>query len=175
MNAVQQDQLGAHRGGCRLAVESDTIFALAACEVFEDGMENRTSRALRRFVERHSDVGVKHLAARLLAESMNQGVAADIVRVLGSIEHRPSHDDRVLIAEQLLHSDLPVARDAAAVALSDLADERSVPALQRAINAETIPALRADMVDSLKELNRAIEAAKSQASRLNRHGGSQLS
>ena len=89
---------------------------------------------------------------------MNQAVAADIVRVLGWIEHEPSHDERVHVAECLLHSELPLARDASAVALSDLADAHSIPALERAISAEEIPALRADMVASLEELKKTVEA-----------------
>ena len=56
------------------------------------------------------------------------------------------------MAECLLYSELPLARDAAAVALSDLSDERGIPALERAVEAETIPGLKADMEASLDEL-----------------------
>lgn len=143
-----------------LVAESDSIFRLAASEVFEDGMENRTSQSLSSFVFRYSAAGVQHLATRLLSESMNQSTAADIVRVLGRIEHQPSHNDRVYIAECLLYSELPFARDAGAVALSDLADERSIPALQRAIESEGIPGLKADMMDSLKELAKARDGTR---------------
>lgn len=158
MNAIQQYPTTSNRKRHELVTECDRIMCLADSEVFEDGMENRMSRALRGFVERHSSAGVEHLAVRLLSESMNQPVAADIVRVLGCIEHEPSHDERVHVAECLLHSELPLVRDASAVALSDLADARSIPALERAINAEEIPALRADMVASLEELKKTVEA-----------------
>lgn len=158
MNAIQQCPTTSNRKCHELVAECDRVFRLADCEVLEDGMENRMSRSLRCFVDRYSSVGVEHLAVRLLSESTNQAVAADIIRVLGRIEHEPSHDERVHVAECLLHSELPLARDASAVALSDLADAHSIPALERAIGAEEIPALREDMVASLEELKKTVEA-----------------
>lgn len=151
----------AYREDRELMAESDMVFRLAANEIFEDGMENRASLSLKRFVFRYSAVGVQHLAVRLLSEHMNQAIAADIVRVLGQIEHGPSHNDRVYIAECLLYSKLPFARDSGAVALSDLADKCSIPALKRAIDAEEIPALKANMLASLNELVKASDAANS--------------
>ena len=140
-----------------LEAEVDGLLGLAADEGFEDGMENRTSRSINFFVSKHSVAGVRQLANRLQSERMNQRVAADIVRMLGQIEHAPSHDDRVYIAECLLYSALPLARDAGAVALGDLADERCIPELQAAIDAESIPALKADMQGSLRELMKGPE------------------
>ncbi len=115
-------------------------------------MENRTSQSLSLFVSEHSVAGLQVLAGRLQSKHMNQGVAADVVRVLGQIEHGPSLDDRAYIAECLLYSELPLARDAAAVALGDLNDPRSVGALERAIDAESIPGLREDMQLSLDQI-----------------------
>ena len=159
MNAIQQNRATSNREGHELVAACDRIFRLAACEFLEDGMESRMSQSLRSFVERYSVAGVEHLAGWLLAESMNQAVAADIVRVLGWIEHKASHEKTVHLAEFFLHSELPLARDASAVAPSELADERSIPALERAISAEEIPALKADMVGSLKELKKTIGTA----------------
>lgn len=160
MNAIQQSLATSNRESHELVAECDRVLRLAHSEVLEDGMENSMSRSLRCFVERYSLLGIEHLAARLLSESMNQSVAADIVRVLGWIEHRPSHDERVRLAEHFLRSSLPLARDASAVALSDLADARSIPALERAINAEEIPALKAYMAASLKELKKAVRTTR---------------
>lgn len=135
-----------------LEAHIDTILHIASVERFEDGMVGRTSDWLNRFVSQYAGAGMQQLSARLNSDSMNQAVAADIVRILGRIEHERSHNDRLYMAECLLYSELPLARDAGAVALSDLADERSVPALQRAIEAEAIPSLKADLQASLDEL-----------------------
>ena len=102
----------------------DSILNMASIEGFEDGMEGRTSHLLNVFVSEHPVAGMQQLTVRLNSEYINQSVAADIVRNLGRIKHGPSHDDRRYVAESLLYSELPLARDAAAVALSDLADKQ---------------------------------------------------
>ena len=124
-------------------------------------MEGRISRALNVFVAGQPVVATQQLAIRLNSQHMNQGVAADVVRVLGQMKHERSHSERVYIAECLLYSTSPVARDAGVVALGDLADERSVPALQRAIEEEPIPALKADMQASLDELMKDTDVVRS--------------
>ena len=115
-------------------------------------MEGRTFYSLNLFLAENPVSGMPQLAARLQSEHMNQGVAADIVRTLGQFDHSQSHDDRVYMAECLLYSTSPLARDAGAVALGDLEDERSIPALQRAVDEEPIAGLQADMQASLDEL-----------------------
>ena len=142
----------AHHHAHELDMQVDKILGLAADESFEDGMEGRTFSSLNLFLSEYPVSGTPHLAARLQSEHMNPGVAADIIRALGQIHHTQSHDDRVYVAECLLYSPSPLARDAGAVALGDLEDERSVPALQRAVAEEPIAALRADMQASLDEL-----------------------
>lgn len=130
----------------------DRILDLAASENFEDGMENRMSQSLRIFIAEHSVIGIQQLAMRLKSEHTNQGIAADIVRVLGQIKHDRTHYDRLHMAECLLYSDSPMARDAGALALGDMADRRSIPALERAIKEESIHELKADMQAILDEM-----------------------
>lgn len=142
--------------------EVDRILSLAVDEGFEDGMENRTSQSLNLFIAKYPVAGIQQLITRMQSEHMNQGVSADIVRMLGQIQHAPSHIDRAYIAECLLHSELPLARDAAAVAIGDLADEHCIPALRKAVDAELIPALKADMQGSLDELMKSRDVVRSQ-------------
>lgn len=130
----------------------DRILDLAASENFEDGMENRMSQALHIFIAEYSVIGIQRLAIRLKSEHMNQGVAADIVRVLGQIKHDRTHHDRLHMAECLLYSQSPMARDAGALALGDMADRRSILALERAIKEESVHGLKADMQAILDEL-----------------------
>lgn len=143
----------------------DSILRVAADEDFEDGMEGRTSNHLNLFVTEDPIAGVQQLIARLNSKRMNQAVAADIARILGRMKHRRSHDNRVYMAECLLYSESPVARDAGAVALCDLEDGGSVSALQSAIEKESIPALKADMEASLDELMRNADAVRVQEAR----------
>ena len=143
----------------------DSILRVAADEDFEDGMEGRTSNHLNLFVAEHPIAGVQQLIARLNSRRMNQAVAADIVRILGRMKHGRSHHNRVYMAECLLYSESPVARDAGAIALSDLEDGGSISALQLAIEKESIPALKADMEASLDELVRNTDAVRVQETR----------
>lgn len=150
-----------HVENSELEAHVDHILSLASEEPFEDGMENRTSQALEVFISEYSVAGVQDLGCRLQAESMNQGVAADVVRVLGQLEHPPSRSERLYTASCLLYSELPLARDSAALALADINDPASVPELERAIDNEPIPALRADMQLALDQV-RSGDAAPAQ-------------
>lgn len=130
----------------------DRLLDLEASENLEDGMENRMSQALHVFIAEYSVIGIQRLAIRLKSEHMNQGVAADIVRVLGQIKHDRTYHNRLHIAECLLYSQSPMARDAGALALGDMADRRSIPALERAIKEEPVHGLKADMQAILDEM-----------------------
>ena len=152
----------AHHENHELEAGIDKILCLAADEGFEDGMIGKMSQSLNIFVSQHPIKGVHQLAVRLNSEHMNQGIAADVVRALGQMKHKQSHNERAYIAECLLYSKSPLARDAGAVALSDLADKHSIPALQRAFEAETIPALKSDIEASLNELIKEIGVVCSQ-------------
>ena len=144
-----------------LGVALDRILSLATEEGFEDGMQGRTSKCLATFLSEHSAAGVQQLTSRIAAAGANQGVAADVVRMLSQIDDARSLNDRVYAAECLLFSPLPLARDAGAVALVDLANECGIPALRRAIEAEPVPGLQADMQASLDELIKGTDAVRS--------------
>ena len=141
--------------------EIDRILSIAEDEGFEDGMYGRASESLGAFVSIYTAAGVQQLTTRLTSASANQGVAANVVRMLAQIKDERSFNDRVYIAECLLYSALPLARDAGAIALGDLANERSIPALRRAIEAESIPGLKSDMQASLDELIKDTHAVRS--------------
>ena len=140
-----------------LDVEVDALVSLATEESIEDGMESNTETCLNHFVAMHSIGGIQRLSARLASGCINAGTAADIVRVLGRIRHEESHDQRLWVATRLLRSDAPLTRDASAVALEDLADQRAIRALQTAAGVERIPQLKADIEMALHELKKSID------------------
>ena len=140
----------------------DGILSVAAEESFEDGMESKTSLLVYTLVSWYAAAGVQQLTARLTSPGANQGVAADVVRALGQIDDVRSHSERIYTAECLLYSPLPFARDAGSIALVDLADSGSIPALRSAVEREPIPELKDDMRASLEELVRETDAVRSQ-------------
>jgi len=130
----------------------EALIDRATEEVFEDGEDNAVYRDLSAFVACNSVTGVQTLAVRLVSSFTNAGAAADIVRSLARIQHAESHNDRLWIAERLLTSDSPLTRDASGIAIAELNDPHAIPALQAAIDAESIPELRKDLEAVLRDL-----------------------
>ena len=96
---------------------------------------------------------------------MRTRTVADIIRVLGRLEHEKSHDDRFWIAAHFLLSETPLTRDASAVALEDLGDPRAIPKLEEAVVAESVPELKDDLQIALQELKKSVDAQVSQETR----------
>ena len=134
--------------------EVESIVALASEEFIEDGMDSATETFLGDFVAKFSEIGVRHLACYLTSDWIKSGTVADIVRLLGRLDHEESHDDRLWLASHFLFSGAPIARDASALALEDLKDARAVPKLEAAVDAESIPGLRDDLEMALRELKK---------------------
>ena len=141
--------------------EIEAIVSLATEENIEDGMDSQTEVRLGAFIALRSIGGVERLSGRLTSGCINAGATADIVRVLGCIDHTESHDERLWIAVRMLRSGQPPIRDAGAVALEELGDKRAVHALQEAAKVESIPDLRADIGLALRELKRSIDGVHS--------------
>ena len=137
--------------------EIESIVALASEEFIEDGMDSATEVCLGDFVAEFSETGVRHLASYLTSDWIGSGTVADIVRVLGRLDHEKSHDDRLWIASHLLFSEAPIARDAAALALEDLGDGRAISKLEAAVKVELIPGLRDDLEMALRELKNSTD------------------
>ena len=137
--------------------EVESVIALATEEFIEDGMDSATAECLRDFVATFSDAGVRHLANYLAADWIKSATVADIVRLLGRLDHEESHDDRLWIASHFLFSDAPVARDASALALEDLNDARALPKLEEAVKAEAIRELKDDLQMALRELKHSTD------------------
>ena len=144
-----------------LETEAESILSLAVEESIEDGMNSATEARLNNFVAYYSGAAVQCLAKHLVARYANAGTVADIVRVLGRVNHKESHDDRFWVAARLLRSETPLTRDASAVALEDLQDPRGVPRLQEALEAEAIPELRDDFELALQELKKSADGSHS--------------
>ena len=139
----------------------DGIIHLASVEGFMDGMENRMTSAVERFVTSNPVSGSHQLAIRLNSDRVNHEIAGDIVRALGRVQNLESHWTRIDIAERLLYSESPIARDAATLALETIGDPSASFAIRRAMDVETIPQLKADMQASLEELTRSADVVHS--------------
>ncbi len=149
----------------RLDGEVESIVALATEEFIEDGMDSDTETQLGEFVSRYSATGVRHLAAYLASDYVKSRTVSDIIRVLGRLEHKESHNDRFWIAARLLFLGAPLTRDASAVALEDLGDPRAIPKLEAAVGAESVPELRDGLQIALEEIKKSVDAQVSQETR----------
>ena len=149
----------------RLDGEVESIVALATEEFIEDGMDSDTETQLGEFVSRYSATGVRHLAAYLASDYVKSRTVSDIIRVLGRLEHKESHNDRFWIAARLLFLGAPLTRDASAVALEDLGDPRAIPKLEAAVGTESVPELRDGLQIALEEIKKSVDAQVSQETR----------
>ncbi len=119
---------------------------------FEDGVESSFSRDLRSIVEKEGKSAVIVLTKTLATADAN--VVAETLRTLARSEDSTSYDERRWLLEANLTAKSPLVRDVAVSGLALLADRRSIPALRRAVSQERISALRADMEEILRELER---------------------
>ena len=135
-----------------LREDTERFLRVAAEEPYRDGMEGRPQAALRRFLAKGSVAAVHVLGSRILPRWANRGVAADVARLLGRVHDPTSVDERRHVVERLLHSESPLVRDSAAVALADMEDRRGIRPLEEAIEREPLSSLKDDMELALGHL-----------------------
>jgi hypothetical protein len=116
------------------------------------GVESPFARRLLTLIACHGDAAVAEL--QQLLPSARPRVHAEALRVLGLAQDRPSHEGRRDILQDALMSPSPFLRDAAVEALELMRDPRTIDAITRAANAETVASLRDDMHDLIRELSR---------------------
>lgn len=124
-------------------------------EHFEDGMESEFSRRFIALILANPPTTLAALSDVLSAEQVNAEVAAEALRWLGRMESPDTELQRRLILEQGLKSPTSRVRDGAILGLASLNDPDALPALEHAIQQETIPELRADMVEVLEQLKQS--------------------
>ena len=121
---------------------------------FEDGMDSEFSLGMRSTVASYGTTAVavieKHwrTIARIYPREFSE-----ILVQLGRMDHEPTRDARRhLIESALQHPDAGL-RDAAALGLDALGDPASEPALLRAIEGESVPAIEEMLSAMIRDLS----------------------
>lgn len=123
-----------------------------ANEVFESGMESAYSRTLDRLIRRYSNDAVAELRRILRQESGESEVREETLVQLGSMEHNPTHQDRLSLLIMCLGSDHISIRDSASLGIAAMDDPSAIPSLRYAINNEKSDRLRRDFELVLEQL-----------------------
>jgi HEAT repeat protein len=121
-------------------------------ELFEDGLESEFARKLKCVIEREGESAIDSLASVVSAPDVNEGLAAEALRVIGRMNDPLTHDKRLSLLEGALFGPAARVRDAASVGLASLDDPRAIPCVIRAINDESSSELREDMKQVLQQL-----------------------
>ena len=123
-------------------------------EELEDGVETPLIPSLHRLVTTRGVGAVFELAGLIVAGTVDSVIASWILRWLGRIPHRPTHEARRWLLEKGLYSAVPTVRDGAALGLVSLGDCRSVPALRAAVDREQhYVRLRWNLEQALQQLD----------------------
>ena len=124
----------------------------ASNEVFHDGMESRFIAALTVTILRFGRAAVLSVDEMLETTSVNVEVTGELLRGLGMIEDRSTHDERLALLTNQLKSEDARIRDAASLGLAALEDPRAIPALEAALKVETNLFVRPEFESAIEEL-----------------------
>jgi len=130
----------------------ESIFAAAADEVFEDGMESGFSRHLAELIRSYGEEAVDAIAQIVLNGSPNENACSEALRWLGLIDHPATHENRRRLLEKALSSRSAAIRDSAGLGLSYLDDPRAIAHLKRAIARERTEWVRRNLTMVLQQL-----------------------
>ena len=130
----------------------DAALAASAEEVFEDGMESELSRRLDSLVKEYDGIAVEAIAKKIINEKVNAELAAQTLRCLGRIDHKPSYAYRRWVLEKCLECSSTMQVEGAALGLASMDDAHAIPYLRKAIEREDLPELIEDLEQVLSQL-----------------------
>lgn len=135
------------------AMEWRSLDQLVTDDPPEDGYESAFSH---RFVELLRTQGGELLAeydTLKAKKKISQATQCEVLKLLGRLEHEPTHRQRLAMLVFSLTDAIAAVRDSAAIGLSYLEDPVAVPALQRAAAAEPKVELKDFMLSVAQELS----------------------
>jgi hypothetical protein len=112
------------------------LFAGAAEEHFEDGVETSFSRALVAMMRRGDSAQVQAIGAILLSGQLKPEAAGEALRWLGRLEDSATYYFRRTVLVACLWSAHPAVRDAAGLGLASLDDPAVLPTLRAVLAKE---------------------------------------
>lgn len=130
----------------------DELFQDAEGMEFETGIESEFQRSLEVLISKLGMDLFALLEAKLDAAAVRHETLEEMLRFIGRTDEPKIHSFRLsLLAKGLGHPSRFV-RDAAALGLAHLGDQRAEPHLRRAIAVEQVPELRADFQEVLQDI-----------------------
>lgn len=119
---------------------------------FENGFESEFSRSLTRQILSEGNAAVEAVAYLVTRNQVKRHIAEEALRTLGRIDDSATREYRRWVLDQSLEAADSSIRDAASLAISEMDDPQSIPALRKAIDSETCAELREDLIMVLRQL-----------------------
>jgi hypothetical protein len=135
-----------------VAVLISRLFNIDPMPEFEDGIDNLFSEGICHIVAEFGNKGIDVLERHLIVTD-NVSCVGEALRTLGRVDDTETVDSRLRVLVVLLKHQSAIVRDAAAIGLAYLGDQRAIPAMTEAIGIEPLSLLRNDMEAIRRELN----------------------
>lgn len=130
----------------------DYLCSIAYDEPFEVGIESQFSRDLQRLCMYNPSAVLQSLRTRLMDNSTNSSVSAEILQWASRQEAATIRTLVVNLLSAGLHHPSSLVRDAAASGLAYLDEDSAIAYLRQAFEREGIPELRDDLEDLIHSL-----------------------
>lgn len=135
-----------------LYVWIEGLFERARGLHFEDGVHSQFSRDLMSLTQKSGVAAVEIIAALILHGKANSSIAAEALFWLARIKQARTYKFRLWLLETCLQSHSPRVRDAAALGLVTMGDQRSLEPIRRAAEQETCEELKMDLQKAVDQL-----------------------
>lgn len=130
----------------------DYLCSIAYDEPFEAGIESQFSRDLQRLCIYNPNAVLQSLRTRLMDNSMDSSVSAEILQWASRQEAATIRTPVVDLLSAGLHHTSSLVRDAAASGLAYLDEGAAITYLRQALEREDTPELREDLEDLIRSL-----------------------
>lgn len=128
------------------------IFKLGNQFIFEDGVPTEFSRRLITFIQRYKDYAVVLIAAYSERDNANPENVGEALRWIGRMRQPDTHISRFWLLTRSLNHSHAYVRYGAILGLGSMDNPEAIPLVRRAIEAETVRELHADLQGLLSQL-----------------------
>lgn len=128
-----------------LSQELAEVFSLAAGEHFEDGMDNRFSRALGRFIRDHKLAAVATMGRAIELNLFRESYVSEALLWIGELDDNETEIERRILLESACDSYSVSIRDSAVSGLSYLGAAESKDRLENMLTVEPVKGVRVNI------------------------------
>ncbi|MGH9426414.1 MAG: HEAT repeat domain-containing protein, partial [Terriglobia bacterium] len=149
--AVSGTVFDVERASRIIQLVEQTVFS-AVEEPFEDGAPSRLTESLASFLREFGNDACKAIDQTLESLAINDEVADEVFRFLGSVKHRATHKYRLNLLQRGLQSPSARIRYAAILGLASMNDPDTIPAVTGALQSESSERVRRAVHRLLEQL-----------------------